>query len=320
MARYPQFAQLGGDAEAYQPMTQSGEPQRTDAGNLKMGVRLSGMPDLAEAEQYAAAVNNMDRSLRVLDRSEKDFAAKWYPRVHDATMKGVRQNKDMFRDTDNPEFAGAALVGAVSPNMDWERNNIDAFGEFARLSGDQWAGLRRGDAETREGLKGMGIYSATSANLQKAARIVEGEDPEEVLKGPKITSFSHNIYDPSNPAFVTIDGRQADLMSNRSRPWSAGRGIESWARGNVGDDPTRYDQYADIVRTVGARHGLDPSAAQAIGWEGGKKIETLGGYSKGPPRVGQPYWDPETGADIDHRSIANSRYRELRAGWEAGRA
>lgn len=49
------------------------------------------------------------------------------------------------------------------------------------------------------GLQGYG------QNIVKAHKLILGEPVEEILKGPKVTNFYHNILEPFNDNYITID-------------------------------------------------------------------------------------------------------------------
>jgi hypothetical protein len=50
------------------------------------------------------------------------------------------------------------------------------------------------------------VHGAMTASLVKVQRIVDGADPVDVLPaGSKTWNFFHNIVDPSDSAYVTID-------------------------------------------------------------------------------------------------------------------
>lgn len=231
----------------------------------------------------------------------------WYENVHDAAMKSAREHGRSTRQA-------AGVVAAVSPNMDWERNNINAFDEIGSLTPHHWDAIARSDAqpkvrnkdgkmvkaprsqEVRELLSGMSISATTDANLLKAKRIWHGgEDPDAVLSrqsAPKTNSFFHNINSPHMPGFVTVDGRHSDIIVDAMRPWSgegSSRGISSAALKS--GKQTRYEDYEDHTRKLAKSLGVLPHQLQAVVWEGAKPIER--GFDpsrkKGDPRVGQGY-------------------------------
>ena len=137
--------------------------------------------------------------------SEKTFGSQWYDRVHEATKSAISGTSIDMR-------TGAGIVAAVSPNMDWERDNIAAFDELAKLTPEHWLHIHasanqpkvlnekgelvsppRSQAAT-EVLHGKSISKATDANLVKAYRLMHGkEDVEDVLSSFLVTVSSSNL-------------------------------------------------------------------------------------------------------------------------------
>lgn len=232
----------------------------------------------------------------------------WYPKVKAATEKGVEKH---FGSMDY-ELSGPGAVAAVSPNMDWERDNIHAISELAGLKQRDWDTIVRSQGtpgkrtpEAKDVLKGLSISKAPDHNLVKAYRILRvGEDPEEVIQrqgAPKTFSFMHNIN--GSPQHVTIDGRAHDMAANQMRSWSQDRGLKT---------PDRYNSFENIYRNLskhlnasdmavhdvrtGRQIEVQPHHVQAILWEYGKHLErqmnpTAAGTpgDRGPTRVGQRY-------------------------------
>jgi len=236
--------------------------------------------------------------------SEKTFGAQWYDRVHEATKSAISGTSIDMR-------TGAGIVAAVSPNMDWERDNISAFDELAKLTPEHWLHIHasanqpkvlntegnlvsapRSQAVT-EILHGKGISKATDANLVKAYRLMHGkEDVEDVLPrrtAPKTNSFARNIGDPGSSQDVTVDGRSSDMVADAMRPWTSSRGISSAALKNGNE--TRYEGYERHHQRVAASLGIRPLDLQAITWTVGKNIER--GFDEdrvqGDARKGQSY-------------------------------
>lgn len=238
------------------------------------------------------------RLLRIYDSAVErnpETAAKgmhWYEAVHDAAAAAGRSSGKGTR-------AAAGVVAAVSPNMDWERNNIGAFDEIDALSHQDWKTIvhsaqqgTRTD-EAREALRGYGISAAGDRALLKAHLIWHGgRDPEEVLPrqtAPKTNSFFHNINDVGKTPVVTIDGRAADEVVDAMRPWSGSRGIASAATKT--GKTTRYEEYEDHYRRAARLRGVQPHQMQAVTWEEGKNVER--NYNperkQGDMRAGQSY-------------------------------
>jgi hypothetical protein len=257
--------------------------------------------DLSNPRQFKSAVDNIRNLYNATPEQVRRTGAQWYDRVNEATAKGVR-------GTQMSTLSGAGLVAAVSPNMDWERNNIDAFKELHSLKGGDWASIadsaagRSRSGEASRVLNGLSISTTSDANLIKARRIMDGEHTDDVLSrrtAPKTNSFAHNIAEPQTNGHVTIDGRAHDIAANRLQPWTSNRGIGSAALPT--GKTTRYEHFENAYRSaaqsLAEQHGVLhlPHQLQAVVWEGGKGIERAGTTKKGTPRlkgvsrVGQQY-------------------------------
>lgn len=215
--------------------------------------------------------------------SVRDVGMDWYGTVHDAARK-----------SDFGAMAGAGIVAAVSPNMDWENANIHALDEIQNLTGRHQDLILRSVQEpagsplrheARAIIKEQTpeIAKAGVREMSNAIRIMRGEHPDSVLprrSSPKTNSFFHNIFEPHLAGAVTIDGRQADIIADVMRPWGSRtkkndgtlapppinghNEIVSPSRGVSSADLktgklSRYEEYEDHVRRAAAfvsrRHG-----------------------------------------------------------------
>lgn len=260
--------------------------------------------------QFRRAVQRVSNFALNMPEHMIEEGMNWYPAVHEATARQSREHGLSLAQ-------GAGIVAAVSPNMDFERHNINAFDEIGNLTGEHWKMIERSsqrsggrDPEVAAMLRDVtpSLSRASDRNLMDAQRIYQGrEDVFDVLNprtGPKRNRFARNIINPDDPVPVTIDGRQADIIANRYRPWLwSGRGISS------ADLPTgkttRYETHEEVMRraagVVRNEHSLmrDINAAglQAVTWVGGKAHETAWPTQSGQPRVkgvprrGQRYTD-----------------------------
>lgn len=316
--RRASFPQLGPDPEFRHMQNKAGESKYTPAGNPKVGLSFSvrGI-DLNDPAQVLAATSNYDQSIRTASPEVVEAGRTWYPKVHQAVQNSLEANPGFLSSHSNRHLAGSGLVAAVSPNMDWERNNIDAMGEMARMGSREWDAVMSGSHQDfKDVMAGTSIASASRDAMQRAGRIVQGEAVDDVLSpggAPKTYNFAHNIHDPSAD-FITIDGRAFDTGINRALPWQQGRGISSSRVGNATGKDTRYDQLGDVLSAVSRQHGFLPSEGQAVSWVNTKDIENLGGTrAQGPARLGQPYFDPSTGAPVLHEGAADMRQKKTAA-------
>lgn len=302
--RASNFPQIGGEGEQYHKSDRSGEPKFTASGSPEMTWRFPYTGSFREGSpEHIAATANFLHSIRNAPEETVRRGMEWYPKVNDAVSKGVSKRGFLGSQADK-HLAGSGLVAALSPNMDWDASNIHALGEISKLKSSHWDTIMHGsDDDARGAVEGLSIAKSPLGNLRKAGRIIRGEDPESVLSmasAPKTHSFMQNIHDPSNDNFTTIDGRAFDTMTNRMRPWDIGRGIGGSTKAK--SPPGRYVGAANVVSGVARALEIHPSEAQAISWEHTKyNIEQAGGSrSQGPMRVGQPYFDPKTGASAAH--------------------
>lgn len=255
-----------------------------------MAAKKFDLVDMKDPQVHRTAVQNIHSFFNTLDSNTIQRGRQWYPAVNEAVAKGIR-------GTSTTPLAGAGLVAAVSPNMDWENHNISALGELHSLTDADFEAIRKGD---RSPVAGMSISRAPKSGLIKAHRILQGEPVDTVLDrrtAPKTNAFAHNINLEDH--VVTIDGRAHDIAANRMQAWTEGRGIGSAALKT--GKATRYEHFEDAYKgatsSINDEHGLGltPFDVQAVTWEGGKDKEKSFPTKSGKPRVkgvarrGQPY-------------------------------
>lgn len=157
-------------------------------------------------------------------------------------------------DSDNV-YRAAGVIAALSPRLDWGRNVMlaqrayEAFEQDPAMPGHKWGTL--------------------GTNADKAYRILKGENPDDVLKGDKVTAFYRAIVDGSG---VVIDRHAFDV-----------------AMGRVTNDETRgalsrkgvYDQFAAryIIAASKLTDELDeyvsPAQVQAVTWVVWRRLKNL---------------------------------------------
>lgn len=98
----------------------------------------------------------------------------------------------------NPRRA-AGIIAVLSPLISWEKNKDNA---------------RRVYAEDEN-------IPYIKKNVAKAYAILNGWNPLDVVSGPKVTAFYHNIVNPysDDPNHVTIDKHAADICLGYSTPY-----------------------------------------------------------------------------------------------------
>ena len=156
-------------------------------------------------------------------KAERSEGASWYPEAH------------RFADylafwTNRPIEQTCGVIAALSPQLSWERN-CEAAEAF---------------------IKHEPIPGVLQASIRRAGRILRGAAPSATAfplrSCPKTNSFYHNLLDPDDPRYVTIDRHAA----------SAG----------LGRSAKRFDywQIEAAYREAAQAVGVLPSAFQATLW------------------------------------------------------
>ena len=212
----------------------------------KFGVDHEGRWDKNLAEsQFKGHVENIINKYREASPDFLKGGHEWYGKANEEAAKVG--GGDIRR--------GAGILAALSPLSDWERNVREAH-ELRKTGTVQGALL--------------------PANVEKARRIHEGEDPEKVLGGNKVTNFFHNIHDPSSPHAVTIDRHAYDVAMGRPFIGQGGRvpgaPKEPRQKGNMSEDLglsslSRYKHFVRAYQSASGELGVQlPHQVQATTW------------------------------------------------------
>jgi hypothetical protein len=144
---------------------------------------------------------------------------------------------------------GAAAIALVSPMTPWDRN-VWLAGEAYRMHA---AGI---DVAT--------MLPTLKGNARKVARVLNGENPANVVGGLKVTAFWLTIADPTNPSAVVIDRHAYDI--------AVGETTNDEIRGKAIGTPKRYaalaELYVEAADILSKESGqtILPSTVQAITW------------------------------------------------------
>lgn len=159
----------------------------------------------------------------------------WYQTAHDTGVSmAQRYNLSVSQCL--------GVIAALSPGNEWSRNIQDAETLIS-----YWHAGTRGRK-----LPVVGTYGRRNRN--KAIAILEGDNPLDVLGGPKVRAFYANMLNPSDPVPVTID-RHAKCCAY---------GLVSPENAIV--KPSEYEYIARHFRKAARRVGLVPSTFQAVVW------------------------------------------------------
>jgi hypothetical protein len=184
-------------------------------------------------------IRNIIKVYESATADQRARGANWYPTAH--------QLADML--SEGNVTMGAGVIAALSANKAWDLNQRIARRAF----------------ETGE------LRGHTAANLEKAAKIMAGVDPTEVLPmDMKTGNFYRCIVDPTDAEAVCIDRHAHDIAVGR--PYGdADRGLS--AKG-------RYAVLSLAYRNAAAKLGVLPSVLQATTWV--VWTESLAGVKRRP--------------------------------------
>jgi hypothetical protein len=213
----------------------------------KFGVDPHGRWDKNIAQsQFQEHVNNIVSKYKEASPDFIKGGNEWYGKAHD----------EASRVGGGDPRKGAGIIAALSPLNNWDRNVQEAH----------------------ELIKTGNVQSALlPANVEKARRIHLGEDPESVLGGHKVTSFFHNINDPSNPEHVTIDRHAHDIAVGNPFIGAGGKGGIPKTENSSGNKPMsedlglssmgRYKHFVHAYKRAAGELGVElPHQVQATTW------------------------------------------------------
>lgn len=189
------------------------------------------------------AVNNVVSVYDKIPQTTRDKFRLWYPIALDTCREIARRHG----------LTVAQVVGVVavtSPNLRWDKNVLTAVRIILH-----WK--RLGVFFVRD----VG-FMAYPRNVWKALRILQGEAPEDVVSGDKVSAFFHNILACDSDS-VTIDRHALNVLFN---------GVNGKKSGNLAVTSEAYALcvavYKAATQYVNVRDGVEltPSQLQAITW------------------------------------------------------
>ncbi|MFG1667622.1 hypothetical protein [Streptomyces sp. Y7] len=181
--------------------------------------------------------------LNVSQLTREQFVRNIITAWHSATPEQRRRGRAWYRGahelaakmTDGNPRAGAGVLAALSANKSWSEN--------VRLA--------------RQACE-VGLTSGHFSDaLKKAAQIIEGADPADVLPMERKTGhFFRLIANPADPDAVVIDRHAHDVAV----------GVTYGQRDRGLSSAGRYALLADCYHEAARRLGERPSTVQAVTW------------------------------------------------------
>lgn len=208
---------------------------------------------------------NITRYFRSIDPAVIAEGREWYPRALAFAVELAERQwgrgpvlVDENEDWEIEVNRAAAVIAVLSPKVNWERNKT-----FARLCYDLVArGIWTADTTVEEVRKGWG--HGLTDGPSKAFRLLAGEDPNEVVKGPKVRQFWFTIMDPTDVRAVVVDRHAFSV--------AAGKALTDAQLGKFTGRAGTYDQVSEMYRSAARILSLElertitPAEVQAITW------------------------------------------------------
>lgn len=161
----------------------------------------------------------------------------WYARARALARR-------LHRETGVPFRRCAAIIAVLSPALEWS----DPSGS-GRDNVTYASRLCRGDDPWSETMAGRAGWAVMHANVDKAVRLLAGEDIDGIVSGPKVTAFYGAIVGTGRTA--TVD-RHAVRVATRGE--------------YDGVSKATYPIVAEAYAIVAERLGVDVHTLQAVTW------------------------------------------------------
>ena len=193
---------------------------------------------------------NFERLWNLASDRDKHLAIASYPKYQRITAQIAE--KHGF-----PGVVGAAVFAALSPNNDY------------------WGNLRDADELLKAARAGLSLdqfsVSTYGNNKRKAWRIAHGEDPEALIVALKTRNFFHNITEPDNPNWVTIDGHMYNIFTGIRRRIQSRNPAERVVKVTAKE----YVVIAAAVKAYAGEKGLVPCQMQGVLWQTWRRIHGI---------------------------------------------
>lgn len=181
-------------------------------------------------------------------------------------LLGVWRRRDAWEDERGPTYW--ERLSEALRDLDFDFRTTCAV--FSALSPNNTERLNFEDCRaamivfTRDGLAGLDTISFHTypANKKKAERILMGEDPDAVLRGPKTRAMFHNIV--GDPGWVTVDGHMVSAWQGR--------------RMTMDEAGISLGQYREIqagVEEAAAAAGLPAPGFQSTVWMAWRRLNGI---------------------------------------------
>jgi hypothetical protein len=196
------------------------------------------------------------------DHNEIANGLQWYQRAREeaeylAQSYGMESLEVMPTPSewDREVEKAAAVIAVLSPRLSWPKNV-----ELARLA-YEWRATEPGST-----VPPLDYWPGLKGNAAKAFRILSGENPDDVVSGPKVRAFWHTIVDPTDPRAVVVDRHAFDVAVNRVMT-DKERGVLLGRKGAYDLIAKTYTDAADVINGQAIGWEVTPAGVQAVTWD-----------------------------------------------------
>jgi hypothetical protein len=265
---------------------------------------------------YKQIVSNLTKFGSALPDDLLEAGANWFPSMAERIKSTSSSSRVLGRRVSFEQ--GATATAIVSPNFDWNANNVHALEELVKISNNpEQTRMIRQDAEAQAAARRVGktrerspavkamlkeyapkLAPAYSANIVKGIDVLQGLTPWETaidpISAPKTFNFRNSFLEP-NGDWMTVDGHIDNLAANSKRPWGYSTGIARIGNYNRVADGMRATRQA-LALTDPRFAELSPPAFMAGMWSGSKATgsKLLIPEGRGSSMVGQKYWTEDS--------------------------
>jgi hypothetical protein len=210
---------------------------------------------------------------------EKAQGKRWYPDAH-LVAKSIARLDPRIKTEKEAAHKGGGVLSAYSPQQGWWANQHNAARAFH---------------EQRAVGKGEGIM-VMSSHANAAQRILDGEDSQKVLKGPKTADFAHLIehggHKPQSDEDaaagkprehsdkVVVDRHALSVAAGRRLNADDVKGFPSQSRKHYEVVANHYRKAAAVISDREGRE-VPPHEVQAVTWLTRQRLNAEGDTSPG---------------------------------------
>lgn len=190
-------------------------------------------------------IRNLEKMFKAADAIDLEEGLLAYQRYHEMMKAIAEEYKFMIDKT-------IAVFVSTSPNNDY-------FGNL-RSTVSVLDGINKGIAP-----KNIVISTYNHCKLRAIEYATGRRCFLTETKGPKITNFYHNLLDPTDNRYVTIDGHMSAIWQDKNLTMK-----EAIVR-----TKKEYNEIADAVKQQAFKHMMLPNQYQAVLWFTRKRVRNI---------------------------------------------